>query len=210
MTKNCLLAISFSLLSFASYCTTWIVVNSGFTFSPATITITQGDSVNFVLASMHTATEVSLASWNANSNTPLSGGFNTPFGGGLVEPAQLGVGTHYFVCSPHAGSGMKGTIIVQSVNGINNSTNTETTFKVFPNPASEVLTVQYDVTSNAQVEIKLVDVAGKCVDILFAEKLNPGAYSNTFYINRKKNAKGVYFIELLVGDKRRTQEIFVE
>lgn len=100
--------------STAAFCTTWTVVNSGFAFSPATLTITDGDIVQFTLASNHNAREVSQTTWNANGNTALSGGFQTAFSGGTVTAAQLTVGTHYYVCSPHAGGGMKATIIVQA------------------------------------------------------------------------------------------------
>ncbi len=110
--------IIFSLLLFVislkGFSTIWTVTNSGFTFSPATITIVFGDTVDFNVTSEHNAAEVSLATWNINDNTPLSGGFQTPFGGGMVFPAQLSVGTHYYVCEAHASMGMKGIVIVQN------------------------------------------------------------------------------------------------
>ncbi len=95
------------------FCKIWTITNSGNTFSPATITITFGDTINFVLASVHDAREVSKVTWDANGNTAFSGGFQTPSGGGFIYPAQLAVGTHYYVCTPHAVVGMKGVIIVQ-------------------------------------------------------------------------------------------------
>lgn len=109
--------ITFLLLllftSLAGFSTIWTITNSGNSFTPASITINLGDSVNFVLGTSHNASEVSQTTWNANGNIPLSGGFETAFGGGIVLPAQLGVGTHYYVCTPHASVGMKGVIIVQ-------------------------------------------------------------------------------------------------
>ncbi len=111
--KNFLLSLLLVLPGISGFCTTWIVTNSGFTFSPSTITINPGDDVNFNLDVIHDAVEVSQSTWNANGNTPLAGGFQLSFGGGLVPSSKLGVGTHYYVCSPHASSGMKGTIIVQ-------------------------------------------------------------------------------------------------
>lgn len=107
-----LLIVSWS----AAYSKTWTVINSGLTFSPASLTIALGDTVSFVVASTHDAREVSQTTWNSNDITPLSGGFQTPDGGGLVLPAKLAAGTHYYVCSHHASFGMKGTIIVQSCN----------------------------------------------------------------------------------------------
>lgn len=93
----------------SSYATTWTITNSGNTFSPASITITVGDTVSFQLAGSHNAQEVSQATYNANSNAPIIG-FQTAFGGGLVT--GLAVGTHYYVCDPHASMGMKGIINV--------------------------------------------------------------------------------------------------
>src|ERR1035437_5829805 len=100
--KKKLFFSAFALYSGIALCTTVTIVNSGFTFSPASVTINTGDSIKFVLASAHDIVEVSQTTWNASGNTPLSGGFTTPFGGGLVLPAGLAAGTHYFVCSPHA------------------------------------------------------------------------------------------------------------
>jgi plastocyanin len=85
------------------------VVSSGFTFSPDAITINQGDTVTFVLASFHNAQEVTLATWNANDTTHTSG-FFVPFGGGSTVLTVPGI--HYYVCKNHAPMGMKGTITV--------------------------------------------------------------------------------------------------
>lgn len=94
------------------FAATTTVSNSGLTFSPANITITQGDTVLFTLAGSHSAIEVDQTTYNANGNTPIGGGFTTPLGGGTVT--GLSVGVHYYVCSIHFGSGMKGTITVNA------------------------------------------------------------------------------------------------
>ena len=95
MKKKSLL-FSFLLLSVnLAFSTVHTIVNSGFTFSPATINIAFGDSVQFTIGGSHFVVEVDQTTWDANSNTPLSGGFITPAGGGLILPADLEVGTHY-------------------------------------------------------------------------------------------------------------------
>lgn len=110
--------IIFSLLlgfsCFKITATTWTINNSGNSFSPPTLTINVGDAVNFDISTVHNAKEVSQDTWNANGTTALTGGFLTNFGGGLVPAASLGLGTHYYVCDPHASAGMKGRIIVQN------------------------------------------------------------------------------------------------
>lgn len=99
-------------LPVAAGATTHTIGNSGTSFSPASLSINLGDTVIFSIASSHNAVEVSQATWNGNGNTPLSGGFSVPFGGGTVVPTSTG--TYYYVCSPHASLGMKGTITVTS------------------------------------------------------------------------------------------------
>ncbi len=154
-------------ISIAAFCKTWTVVNIGTTFSPSTLNITEGDSVLFVLASPHEAREVSQSTWNSNGSTALSNGFQTPTTGGLVLPAKLAVGTHYYVCTPHAGSGMKGQITVQSGVGVNE--NSASNVSVYPNPVSDLMTVKtnrnmigssyfmYDLTGRQVLTGKLVN-----------------------------------------------------
>jgi plastocyanin len=181
--KNFLFSFLLLLLGTASFCTTWTITNVGFTFSPATVTIHLGDSVNFTLEASHNALEVSQTTWNANGTTPLAGGFQTPFGGGLVLPSLLGVGTHYYVCTNHVSGGMKGIIIVQNNSGISNN-QLPSDLSVSPNPASNSITLkagndlvgsQYLITDQGGRQIltgKLVDITTQ-VDI---SQLSPGVY----------------------------------
>ncbi|MAT39452.1 MAG: hypothetical protein CL946_07590 [Ectothiorhodospiraceae bacterium] len=94
----------------SGFATTHIITNSGFTFSPDDITINVGDTVTWNIGGAHNVVEVSQATWNSNGNTPLSGGFSHGFGGGTTVFSTAG--THWYVCSPHASSGMKGKITV--------------------------------------------------------------------------------------------------
>lgn len=190
----------FSLLLFslgtASFCTTWTITSVGSTFSPATVTIHLGDSVNFALAAIHNAVEVSQATWNANGTTALPGGFQEPLGGGLVLPAKLGVGTHYYVCQPHASLGMKGMIIVQNNSGIADN-KLQAGISVYPNPANNLMTIkaandlvgsQYlisDQTGRQVLNGKLANEATP-VDI---SQLTPGVYLIQVVGQRRSSVK---------------------
>lgn len=116
------------------------ISTAGFTFTPAEITITTADQVVFSLGGNHNAVEVTEAAWNANGTTPATGGFSLPFGGGTLNAGTLNVGTHYYVCQPHAGGGMKGIIIVQATTEVKNQLST--IYAVFPNPATDKLYLQ--------------------------------------------------------------------
>ena len=81
-------------------------------FSPADITIAVGDSVLFEMSSTHNAVEVSKETYDAKGSAALEGGFNVGFG--ETQEVQFNeAGIHYFVCTPHAGGGMIGTITVE-------------------------------------------------------------------------------------------------
>lgn len=89
---------------------TFTVANQGFTFSPATLTVRSGDTVTWALDNIHNVVEVTQATHTANGSTPKAGGFSLPFGGGSFTFTTPG--TYFYVCSPHAAQGMKGTITV--------------------------------------------------------------------------------------------------
>src|SRR5437660_9067124 len=92
-----------------SFSTVHTITNSGFTFSPDNVKIVAGDTVRFVITTMHNAIQVSKATWDANGNMS-NGGFSVPFGGGSIVLTDTG--THYYVCEVHASIGMKGIIVV--------------------------------------------------------------------------------------------------
>jgi plastocyanin len=188
--KRFAIVIFLFICSLTGFSTTWTITNVSFTFSPSAVTIVSGDEVNFVLESFHTAVEVSQATWNANGNTPLPGGFSTGFGGGLVLAAQLTAGTHYYVCSPHASGGMKGVIIVNATTGIADN-RIKPNVTLYPNPTSEVVNV---IVGNSLLgsEYYLTDEAGKQI-------LNGKITSELFSLDLSQFKGGVYL--LLIKDQ---------
>ncbi len=83
------------------------------TFSPATLTVDAGDVITFNVGSLHTATQVDKAVWDANGTTPLTGGFNFAPGTHTytVQASDAGK-TLWYVCQNHVSMGMKGRIVV--------------------------------------------------------------------------------------------------
>ncbi|MEI6488585.1 MAG: T9SS type A sorting domain-containing protein [Bacteroidota bacterium] len=186
--------------TFTGFATTWTIGNSGFTFTPATITITAGDTVVFSIASSHDAREVSQTTFNANGSAALSGGFQTAFGGGSVLPASLGVGTHYYVCSAHASMGMKGTIIVINSNvGIAENPGM-IDFSISPNPSNGIIKLSRT-NSSTNCSIKVFNLLGENVfqsDSFISE------------IDMNNQAKGLYFVEIKNELTVRTKKIIIQ
>jgi len=194
MKTKFLLALLLLSISITGFCTTVTISNSGLVFTPSTITINAGDTVIFSLSSTHNASEVSQATWDADGNTALAGGFETPFSGTpeMVLPAQLGVGTHYYVCAAHASLGMKGTIIVQDLPTAIMESRLQTTISVYPNPASNlvkikankgILGARYSVSDQSGNQV----LTGTLTDVITTLNIAP-------------LARGVYFFQ--VGEKK--------
>lgn len=206
--KKILLALLFIPFSITGFGATFNIVNVGVTFSPSTLTINQGDDVTFTLnSSLHNALEVSLDTWNADGVTPLSGGFSVPFGGGSVPAAQLPVGTHYYVCVNHVTLGMKGTITVQSTSAVP-VVKTENDMLIYPNPVKDNITVQFNNPTSNPVEIKLFDLQGKLVDVLFPKTELSGLLIRTFPLNKISGA-GICVLQVTSGANTAYQKIVI-
>ena len=195
MKKN-LLTLLLIIYCLNGFSATLTIVNVGLTFSPASQTINQGDTVTFVIGSAHNVIEVSHSDWDANLNTPVAGGFNLPFGGGSLSAAQLPVGTHYYVCGPHAALGMKGTIIVQSSAGIEEH-KTINDITIYPSVIKDNnLSIQFENLTTNEIEIKLFNLQGKLINILLPKTEVSGLFIRKFLLNNV-TSPGVYFVQIL-------------
>ena len=173
------------------------ITNIGTTFSPASLTIEAGDNVTFKLDNIHNAVEVSQATWNANGTTVLGGGFSVPFGGGGLSPSQLSAGTHWYVCTPHATSGMKGVIIVGTPTDIEKNPG-QLDISIFPNPALEFITVR---ASNNLIGTQYF-ISDRHGIKMFTGKIDSEAVS----INISQLKNGIYLFQL-AGQKRRSIKV---
>jgi plastocyanin len=199
MRTKILLPLLLMLISLSGFSKTWTVTNLGSAFTPATITINVGDSVNFSIASTHNVVEVSKSTWDANGNTALPG-FSLPFGGGLLLPAELTVGTHYYVCTPHAVWGMKGTIIVQGTTG-NAEIKQKTSVSVYPNPSNGLFHIAVSgLPSNKNGNVEIYSLRG--------EKVFEASVSNsTATIDLSNSSKGIYLMKFNDGEGLITKKI---
>ncbi|MCC6475519.1 hypothetical protein IT157_00575 [bacterium] len=106
-----LLLVCSLMFTFSASATIHIVTLSGLTFSPANVTIQQGDTVRWVkTAGFHNVRESGGTPDTVfYSGAPTSGAFtyNKPFNAPLV-------GTYNYQCDAHFSLGMVGTVTVQA------------------------------------------------------------------------------------------------
>lgn len=176
--------------------TSHTINTSGFTFVPNTLNINVGDTVKFELESIHTAREVEQSTWNANGTTQKSGGFDLGFGGGTVVLNTPG--TVYYVCVPHASSGMKGTITVNSVTDVKSLTQTIPDnfilLQNYPNPFNPKTRIRFGLISESIVSLKIYNSLGEEVKELLNNTKSAGFYEMDF--NAENLSSGIYFYRL--------------
>lgn len=194
--KKIILTVFLYAICMCGFGRTWLINSLGNTFSPSTLTINQGDDVNFVLTSSHNAVEVSQTVWNNNGNSSING-FSVNFGGGIVTALELPVGTHHYVCSPHASIGMKGTITVQATSAVE-SPEIQISTLIYPNPLRDRLTVQLNSAGLNELEIKLFDSKGQLVNNLLSKTKISGLFLQSFYLKSNTPA-GFYFVQIAFG-----------
>ena len=178
--------------TFQAFTATHIISASGFSYSPSSITIHQGDTVLFNLGSSHNALEINKDTWDANG-TASNGGFSLGFGGGqLIFNTP---GTFYFICTPHAGFGMKGVITVSGAAAAANvvsDTEIPELETLYPNPLSDNLTIGFSVTEPSTITIDMLDITGIRVKQLTNKTYTAGRHVENFDLSYLKPGK--YFV----------------
>ncbi len=203
--KTFTLTLLFLASIFTVSATTWTIENNGFVFSPVTLTIFEGDTVVFSIDGIHNAVEVSEATWNSNGTTPLSGGFAVGFGGGTVLPADLELGTNFYVCQPHAGGGMKGRIIVQATTSVDEGLGL-TVMNVYPNPSNGKVYVSLDKSIAGQnFSIDIFNLRGEVV-----YKTSRTESTDTKEFDLTTLPSGIYVIRLAGDDTTYRRKIIIE
>lgn len=181
---------------------TFSITNSGNTFTPATITITEGDTIQFNQASMHPAREVSLATWNSNGTTS-NGGFNNLHSG--AKHKFTTAGTYYYVCVNHASSGMKGQIIVNPAATSVKENSINVSLTAYPNPVKENLNLSLTLNRTEDLIVEIYNIIGEKVFSL--PKTNYTSGKNNLNIDFTEYSNGAYFVKVLGKDEQYSMKV---
>jgi plastocyanin len=190
----------------AAYPAKHVVTNNMNSFSPAEITINVGDTVVFTIGGSHNAVEVSKETYDAKGNTS-NNGFSVGFGGGSV--AFTNAGTYYYVCQPHASLGMRGIIHVVTPSSVNEIAETSRGISLYPNPASNYVSISYTLTEASVVSIDLVSISGAVVKSVQEVAENPGIQHYTLDMPDDIHA-GVYFIRIYTNKQELVQKLIIQ
>ena len=92
--------------------------------------------------------------------------------------------------------------------GVNEIKFDEHKIKVYPNPATNYLTIQYNLQNSSTVKMELYDILGKSVKVLLQETKQPSDnYKNTWPLDELKS--GLYFLKMNIDGTENTIKISV-
>ncbi|UPT68040.1 MAG: T9SS type A sorting domain-containing protein [Sphingobacteriales bacterium JAD_PAG50586_3] len=96
--------------------------------------------------------------------------------------------------------------LIEGTTGINDLSSTVTSFNVFPNPTSDIVSITLDLKQASDVVIEVMDMSGKQVAIIRDENRN-GIVTKQFSTSALPN--GNYFVRLQIDGKTATQKLTV-
>ncbi|MBN1634778.1 MAG: T9SS type A sorting domain-containing protein [Ignavibacteria bacterium] len=75
----------------------------------------------------------------------------------------------------------------------------------YPNPFNPTTKIQFDVMKTENIKITVFDVAGKELEVLVNERMQPGSYETEW--NGEKYASGIFFYRIQAGNYMETKKM---
>ncbi len=83
--------------------------------------------------------------------------------------------------------------------------------KIYPNPAKNIVNMEFSLKTNSTASAKLVDMLGKTVAVLFSDKTyGAGTHKESFDISRFDLSPGIYYISAVFNDVAYKTKLVIE
>lgn len=186
------------LISSRSFSIVHVISQSGYTFSPSTLTVNVGDVVRWVWSSgTHTTTSQSVPDGAATWDSPLTSS-STSF-----EYTVTVAGNYDYVCTYHASMGMTGSFTATLATGVDENSLIKD-FKVYPNPATSYINLPLGVNG----KFILSDILGNSLKQFNSSELEG---ESSYRLDVADLVDGIYFISFIPADtKKRMSFKFVK
>jgi plastocyanin len=177
-------------------------------FSPASVTVSTGDTVRWVMNSTiaHTVTSGSNCTSNGvfNSGTMSSGqSFSFVF-------TQSGSFPYY--CIPHCSQGMAGVITVEGTTGISGISSPNHSLiadlHLYPNPTNNNAFLTFELLKPAHISLEAMDIAGRKLKSIANQEFTSGNHEVGF--TTESLSPGIYFINLKINNDTQWVEKLIK
>ena len=181
------------IMAMCASATVHTVTVSSFQFAPATVTIQLGDTIVWNNTggthNVHHTGNPTLFHSGAAAAAPWT--YQYP---NATETEPLPVGSHPYVCQPHA-PGMAGTVVVQAA-GVRDEPRAAgpddfVLAQNFPNPFNGSTTIEFALPQSALVKLSVYNVLGEQVRTLLAGQLSAGNHRVEF--DGSGMSTGIYY-----------------
>ena len=78
----------------------------------------------------------------------------------------------------------------------------------YPNPATDQIKIKFDLNTDKNVTIRLIDITGKTLENRYLGNLANGTYRETF--NTSNYSSGVYFIEFSLDEEKIVERFIIK
>lgn len=179
-------------ISLNSYATTHIIKQTGFSFSPSSLTVTVGDVIRWEwTGGEHTTTSKVIPNDAAAWDSPLTAANNS------FEYTVTVAGVYNYVCTPHESMGMKGSFTATIASAINENTSLFI-FNIHPNPASSFINIA---SSALDGEVVLSDILGKTIRTI--RLIDLPVIMDSYQLDLSDFKNGIYILTLVPADTKR-------
>lgn len=185
-------------MSFTAKATVHMVTVQDFSFSPASMTVTVGDTVMWMWVNgTHTTTDTAIpagaAAWNANINSS-----SMSFAYNVLVPGNYG-----YHCTIHP------TLMMGGFNAVISGISEVKLPPLFNwNISNNQLNIKLDLSAPAKINIQLYDILGKQVRTFLPMTRMAGTYYESFSIADIQH--GVYFLEFIADDTKIVKKILIQ
>jgi len=93
-----------------------------------------------------------------------------------------------------------------SISGINNISNADQTFYIYPNPVKDILNIEFSLDNNADIEIRIQNITGQ---VIKTGKYTGITGQNLIEIGTHDLPQGMYFARIILDDGRNVVVRFV-
>lgn len=101
-------------------------------------------------------------------------------------------------------------VLTPSTTSINEIPGIVSELNVYPNPASDHLSVSFQAHISEAVSIELIDINGRKIEVFKRELLSPGIIKKSIDIKDKNIKPGIYFMKVCAGDKFISKKISIQ
>ena len=113
----------------------------------------------------------------------------------------------YYTITGGGNTTTAGFYLDQSSVGFQENNGENLSYSVFPNPASDVLHLTYELKNNSQIEINLVNALGQIAQRINREEGNPGIYTKEISVSDLP--KGIYTLQLIIDGITQNKRVLL-